>query len=131
MLRWIKSGKSDHPLDAKAVDTLMQELDSKDAVPALEQISAYLDAVKTADNLKPGRALEIVDLLDRTARPLQRRLTQDYIAETHRLTKFQKARLWASVHNYATQLTEGYRFASPSMRSAQSVRPRSSPTCPA
>ncbi|MEO8630090.1 MAG: hypothetical protein ABI612_18635, partial [Betaproteobacteria bacterium] len=76
----------------------------------LEQISAYLDAVKTADNLKPRRALEIVDLLDRTARPLQRRLTQDYIAETHRLTKFQKARLWASVHNYATQLTEGYRF---------------------
>ncbi len=94
MLRWIKGGKSDHPLDDKdAPHKLLEQLSGKDAVPALEQVSAYLDAVKTADNLKPSAALEIVDLLDRTGRPLQRRLNQDFLSEGARLTKFQKVRL--------------------------------------
>ena len=111
MLRWIKSGKSDHPLDSKdAAHRLLEQLAGKDAVPALEQVSAYLDAVKTADNLKPAAALEIVDLLDRTGRPLQRRLNQDYVSEGARLTMFQKVRLWSAVYNYWAQLTEGYRF---------------------
>ena len=111
MLSWIKGGKSDHPLDDKdASGTLLEELSGKDPVPALEQISAHLDAVKTAENLKPGRAYEIVDLLDRTGRPLQRRLNQEFVAEGQRLTKFQEARLWGTLYTNWTQLAEGYRF---------------------
>ena len=111
MLRWMKSERSDHPLDNKDPSgALLEQISGKDPIPALEQICAHLDAIKTADNLKPGRALEIVDLLDRTGRPLQRRLNQELVSEGHRMTKFQHVRLWNSVYNYWTELGDGYRF---------------------
>lgn len=111
MLNWIRRGRSDHPLDDKdAANILLDDVAGKEPLPALEQISSYLDAVKTAENLKPLRAFEIVDLLDRTGRPTQRRLTQTYVADSQNLTRFQQARLWAAVYAYWTQLAEGYRF---------------------
>ena len=111
MLSWISRGRSDHPLDDKdAPKILLDELAGKDPIPALEQLSSYLDAVKTADNLKPLRALEIVDLLDRTGRATQRRLNQTFVADSQQLTKFQQVRLWAAVYAYWTQIAEGYRF---------------------
>jgi len=111
MLRWMKSERSDHPLDNKDPSgTLLEGISGKDPIPALEQICTHLDAVKTAENLKPGRALEIVDLLDRTGRPLQRRLNHELLSEGHRMTKFQHVRLWNSVYNYWTELGDGYRF---------------------
>jgi hypothetical protein len=111
MLSWMKGGRSDHPLDDKdAPSILLEELSGKDPIPALEQLSSHLDAIKTADNLKPGRAWEIVDLLDRSGRQLQRRMTQEFVAEGQRLTKFQQQRLWSTVYTYWTQLAEGYRF---------------------
>lgn len=111
MLDWIRRGRSDHPLDDKdAPKILLDDLAGKDPIPALEQLSSYLDAVKTADNLKPLRALEIVDLLDRTGRATQRRLNQTFVAESQHLTKFQQARLWTAVYAYWTQIAEGYRF---------------------
>lgn len=111
MLRWIKGGRSDHPLDdEEAPGILLEQVSGKDPIPALESISAHLDAVKTADNLRPARAYEIVDLLDRTGRPLQRRLNHEYVADAQRMTRFQQARVWSSVYNYWTELAEGYRF---------------------
>ncbi len=111
MLSWIKGARSDHPLDDKdASGILLEELSAKDPIPALEQLSSHLDTIKTAESLKPGRAWEIVDLLDRTGRPLQRRLTQEFVANGQPLTKFQQARLWTAVSTYWTQLAEAYRF---------------------
>jgi len=111
MLDWIRRGRSDHPLDDKDAPTvLLEELKGKEPIVALEHLSSYLDAVKTADNLKPGRALEIVDLLDRTGRAAQRRLNQAFLDEAQRLTRFQQARLWSTVYAYWTQIAEGYRF---------------------
>ena len=111
MLSWIRGRRSDHLLDDKdGASILLDELAGKDPIPALELVSSYLDAVKTAENLKPGRAFEIVDLLDRTGRPLERRLNQALVAEGQRLTRFQQARLWTTVYAYWTQITEGYRF---------------------
>ncbi len=111
MLSWIRSRRSDHLLDDKdGASILLDELAGKDPIPALELVSSYLDAVKTAENLKPGRAFEIVDLLDRSGRPLERRLNQGLVAEGQRLTRFQQARLWTTVYAYWTQMAEGYRF---------------------
>ena len=111
MLRWMKRERSDHPLDNKDPSgTLLEGISGKDPIPALEQICMHLDAVKTAENLKPGRALEIVDLLDRTGRPLQRRLNHELLSDGHRMTKFHHVRLWNSVYNYWTELGDGYRF---------------------
>lgn len=110
MLLWMR-GTSDHPLDDKDdARQLLGDLAEKGPFRALEELSAYLDAVKTAEKLKPARAFEIVELLDRTARPFLRKLNQDYVTSDSRLTRFQQHRLWFSAHTFLTQLAEGYRF---------------------
>ncbi len=52
---------------------------------ALNEISGYLDAIKTAANLKPKRAVAIIDFLELTAASIQRRLTDEYLLPVHEL----------------------------------------------
>lgn len=111
MLGWIKGFKSDHPLDDKEGGRLLLEgLQSKDPITALEEISGYLDQVKTADGLSPQRAYGLVDLLDRTSRTHYRKLTALYVSETHRLTRFQQSRIAGAASALWQQLADGYRF---------------------
>jgi hypothetical protein len=111
MLRWIRGGVSDHPLEDKEdARQLLNGLAEKGPFRALEELSGFLDAVKTAEKLKPIRAFEIVELLDRSARPFLRKLSHDYVTDTARLTRFQQHRLWFTAHTFLTQLGEGYRF---------------------
>src|SRR5512134_1547131 len=111
MLRWIRGGVSDHPLEDKEdALQLLGDLADKGPFRALEELAAYLDAVKTAEKLKPIRAFEIVELLDRSARPFLRKLSHDYVTQDSRLTRFQQHRLWFTAHTFLTQLGEGYRF---------------------
>jgi hypothetical protein len=111
MLRWIRGNVSDHPLEHKDdARQLLGELAEKGPFRALEELSSLLDAVKTADHLKPIRAFEIVELLDRSARPYQRKLNLEYVTGGTRLTKFQQHRITAANYTFQTQLTEGYRF---------------------
>jgi hypothetical protein len=110
MLRWMR-GTSDHPLEDKDdARLLLGDLGEKGPFRALEELAAFLDAVKTAEKLKPVRAFEIVELLDRTARPFLRKLNHEYVTTDAKLTRFQQHRLWYSAHTFLTQLAEGYRF---------------------
>jgi hypothetical protein len=110
MLRWMRAGSSDHPLEDKQdARLLLGDLGEKGPFRALEELAAFLDAVKTADKLKPVRAFEIVELLDRTARPFLRKLNHEYVTSDARLTRFQQHRLWFTAHTFHTQLAEGYR----------------------
>ncbi len=111
MLSWIKLKRSDHPLDdALEAKRAAETLANAEPFHALGQISAYLDAIKTADKLRPLRGVEIVDLLDRAARVPQRRLNYDYVMLGRRLTRFQDNRIWSTAYDYWTQLAEAYRF---------------------
>jgi hypothetical protein len=110
MLRWMRAGSSDHPLEDKQdARLLLGDLAEKGPFRALEELAAFLDAVKTADKLKPVRAFEIVELLDRTARPFLRNLNREYVTSDAKLTRFQQHRLWFTAHTFLTQLAEGYR----------------------
>jgi hypothetical protein len=111
MLGWIKGFESDHPLeDKEAGRLLLAGIEAKDPVTALEEVSAYLDQVQTAEGLAALRGYEIVDLLDRTVRSQYRRLNQLYVSETERLTKFQQGRIAGAAGTLCQQLAEGYRF---------------------
>jgi hypothetical protein len=101
---------ADHPLEDKEdARQLLSEVADKGPFRALEELAALLDEVKTADRLKPIRSFEIVELLDRTARPFLRRLNQEYVTGA-KLTRFQQHRIWSAVHTFLVQLAEGYRF---------------------
>ena len=111
MLRWIRGTPSDHPLEHKDdARQLLSDLPDKGPFRALEELSSYLDAVKTADRLKPIRVFEIVELLDRNARPFLRKLNHEFVMAGTPLTRFQQHRLGSAAHTFLTQLGEGYRF---------------------
>jgi len=111
MLSWIKLKRSDHPLDDPAeAKKVAEELSAAEPFYALGQISSYLDAVKTAEKLQPLRGMEIIDLMDRTARVAQRRLNYEYALQNRRMTRFQSNRVWTTAYDYWVQLAEAYRF---------------------
>lgn len=111
MLSWIKLKRSDHPLDdPDEAKKVADEMAAAEPFFALGQISSYLDAVKTSEKLQPLRGMEIVDLMDRTARVAQRRLNYEFATQSRRLTRFQSNRLWATAYDYWVQLAEAYRF---------------------
>lgn len=109
MLGWMKGTQSDHPLaDDKAARQLLAELPANDSIKTLEELAYWLDSVRTADDLKVGRLLEIVDLIDAHAKNHQRKLSQDYLTGRDRLQKFQENRIWTTVFKFWKQLALAY-----------------------
>lgn len=109
MLGWIKGTQSDHPLaDDKAARELLAELPANDSIKTLEELAYWLDSIKTADDLRVGRLLEIVDLIDAAAKNHQRKLSQDYLTGRDRLQKFQENRIWTTVFKFWKQLALAY-----------------------
>jgi hypothetical protein len=92
MLRWIKGTQSDHPLaEDKAARELIAELPAHDSFKTLEELSYWLDSLNGAEDLKLGRQLEIIDLIDQAGKNHQRELSQAYIAGSARLQNFRKS----------------------------------------
>jgi cyclic-di-GMP-binding protein len=128
MLTLISNRFSDHPLDSsQARVMLLKDFANMSALPVLNEICGYLDAIKTADNLKPKRALEIIDFLDSTAAPVVRRLTDDYLLAGPRVTKFRHGSLATASESYWAQLFEAYRVC---IASYQMGAPGASPLKP-
>jgi len=111
MLNWIKGTQSDHPLaEDKAARELVAELPANDSCKALEELSDWLDSLKGAEELKLGRQLEIIDLIDQAAKNHQRKLSQDYLAGSARLQKFQEIRIWNAAFTFWKQLADAYQL---------------------
>ena len=111
MLSWIKGVQSNHPLaEDKAARELITELPANDSFKALEELSYWLDSLKGAEDLKLGRQLEIIDLMDQAAKNHQRKLSQDYLAGSARLQKFQEIRIWNTSFTFWKQLADAYQL---------------------
>ncbi len=111
MLNWIKGTQSDHPLaEDKAARELIAELPANDSFKALEELSYWLDTLKGAEDLKLGRQFEIIDLIDQAAKNHQRKLSQDYLAGSARLQKFQEIRIWNTSFSFLKQLSDAYQL---------------------
>lgn len=109
MLGWMRGTQSDHPLaDDKAARELIAELPANDSFKTLEELAFWLDSLKTADDLKVGRLVEIVDFIDSSAKNHQRKLSQEYLTGRDRLQKFQENRIWTTVFRFWKQLALGY-----------------------
>jgi hypothetical protein len=128
MLGWMKKGRSDHPMaDEKAAKEFLAELPANDAHRALEEIGFALDALRTAEGMKPQRAFEIADQLDQAAKAPLRKLTQEYLGGV-RLQKFQEQRIWTAVVELWRQLAATYEFclglAQPGVSGAGALKPQ-------
>ena len=111
MLKWIKGSKSEHPLaDEKAAREFIAELPPLDPYKSLEELCYWLDTLDSAEDLKPPRILEIIDLIDQAAKNHQRKLSQDYLSGSARLQKFQEMRIWNAVFAFWKQLADTYQM---------------------
>jgi len=111
MLSWIKGTQPDHPLaDEKVARELVAELPANDSFKTLDELSYWLDALKGTQDVKLGRQFEIIELIDQAARNHHRKLSQDYLAGSARLQKFQEIRIWNTSFNYWKQLADAYQL---------------------
>src|SRR6185295_1653961 len=109
MLKWIKGADSEHPLaDDKEARQYIAELPPLDPYKSLQELCYWLDMLEGADEIKLTRVLEIVDLVDLTARNYQRKLSQDYLGSSARLQKFQEIRIWNAVSTFWKALANAY-----------------------
>jgi hypothetical protein len=96
--------------DLAATQMLVEGLPRDDPLATLRELAAQLDRVKAHDRVRPFRAFEIVDLIDRAGRPHYRKAAHEYILGQRRLTKFQETQLWTSVSSFLFELSQGYRY---------------------
>jgi len=111
MLSLISSRRSDHPLDDKAARrAFLEDVARMKPTVLLGELSAHLDTVKTAENLRPARALDIIAFLESTGEAALQALSAEYVGPATRMTKFHQALIWSTVYTYCTQLAEAHRF---------------------
>jgi hypothetical protein len=101
-------GKIDHPMYNMAeAEKLLAELPADDPFKALEEISAWLQSITAMPAFGAELRIDLVKLLDETARPLQAELLKQYLAEPH-LQDFQGMHLWKNLHTHADGLACAY-----------------------
>jgi len=108
LLKWIVGAKVDHPLaDPKQARALVAELPGHDYLKSLDEITRWLESLNEVEGFKLERLFEIVELLDSTARPHQRRLMQEYLGMS-RQQKFQENKLWTCGYKFAKAVGDTY-----------------------
>jgi hypothetical protein len=109
MVNWVRDSKSEHPLaNDKANRDLLAAMSADDPFKILEELSHWLDSLNGTDELNVPRILEIIELVDQTAKNPVRKLSNDYILGGARLQKFQEIRIWNAVFNYIRKLSDAY-----------------------
>lgn len=104
----IFSAKSGHPLaDAKEARRVLTELSVRDAAPALDEVSGWLESVAADEILKLSDRLALVFQLDEAAQAHARKLGRDYLTSP-RLGRQQEYKLWQANHDFWEQLGSAY-----------------------
>jgi hypothetical protein len=95
--------RPDHPMaDIKEARKILEDVPANDAFKALDELSHWLDSVRTAEGFEPQYRAELVQLIDESAQNPLRKLSRDYLA-TPRLSKFQEGRLWGAICEFWRQ----------------------------
>jgi hypothetical protein len=110
MLSLFRGLRSDHPLDGKKARVeFLADISRLSPMAAMGELAAYLDAIKTADNLTPTRALDIVAFIEKAGQSPYSLIITEFLSRP-RATRFQQDRAHSIVHAYFAQLVEAYRF---------------------
>lgn len=103
MLNIFGGRRPDHPMaDIKEARKILGDVPTNDAFRAVEELSHWLDSVRTAEGFEPQYRAELVQLIDESAQNPLRKLSRDYLS-TPRLSKFQEGRLWGAIYEFWRQ----------------------------
>lgn len=112
-------GKPDHPLfDLAEAKRQISELPQDDHYKALEDITFWLDSIKTTKGFHAEVRASVILLLDEAALPLHGELLHQYLGAPH-LQDFKGVHLWQGIHAYAKALAEAYAASVEEYRTAK------------
>lgn len=95
--------KSEHPMaDAKEARKILDAVPAGDPFKAVEDLSHWLESVRTWVTFKPEYRAQLVQMVDDAAQVHLRKLQREYLY-TPRLSKFQENRLWAAIREWYRQ----------------------------
>lgn len=104
----IFSKRPDHPLmDSREAKRINAEIATRDPQGAVEEATAWLESMATAEGFKLATSIERVLQIDETAAPQARRLGREFI-HLGRSNPQQETRLWNLCHGYWKQLAATY-----------------------
>jgi hypothetical protein len=96
-------GKSDHPMaDAGEARKILDAIPVADPFKALEDLSHWLESVRTWEGFRPEHRAQLAQWVDDAAQLHLRKLERDYLSSP-RLSKFQEHRLWAAIREWYRQ----------------------------
>jgi hypothetical protein len=111
--------KPDHPLfNLEEARRLLSELPADDLLRSLEDITFWLDSIKTAKGFHPEVRAAIILLLDETALPWHTELLHQYLDAPH-LQDFKGVHQWQGIHAYVRMLAEAYAASVEEYRAAE------------
>lgn len=98
----------DHPLyDLAEAGRQLAELPHDDVKQALEDITGWLDSLKSAEGFSPELRASIIMLLDEAGQSRQLELLHRYLSAPH-LRDFQGLHLWQGIHDFIKALSDAY-----------------------
>jgi len=108
MLKLFGSNKPDHPMaELKDARRILEEVPANDAFKALDELTHWLESVRTVEGFKPEYQVQLAQLIDEAAQAHVRKLQRDYISNP-RLSKFQEQRLWGAIHGFWGEVASMY-----------------------
>jgi hypothetical protein len=115
MLKLFGAGKSDHPLgDIKEARRIVAELPRADPAKALDEVTHWIESVRSEEAFRPDHRATVIQLLDEAAQDSLRRLSREYLSSP-RLSKQREHHLWTGIYRYwkecalaFSQLLEAY-----------------------
>ena len=100
--------KADHPMaDMKSAQQLLNDVPRNDALKALQEITEWIESVRDNAEFAVDQRLEVLRLLDESARPFMRKLIYDYFS-AQSLSKFQENRTWMGLNEFFSHLAQAY-----------------------
>ena len=93
--------------DIKSAQLFLHDLPKNDALKALHELTRWIESVREHQDFRLDQQLEVLRLLDETARPYERKLTRDYFADKS-LTRFHENRLWVALNDFFLQIAQAY-----------------------
>ena len=103
MLKLFGTDKSDHPFaDIKEARRVVAELPGADPVKALDELTHWIESVRSEETFKPEHRAALVQILDEAAQGPIRKLSREYLSSS-RLSKQREHQLWTAIYAYYKQ----------------------------
>jgi hypothetical protein len=108
MLKKIFGRRPDHPLaDVREVRKMLEELPRDDPLKALEELSFWLDSVRSADSFRLTDQLAVLKSLDEAAQPITRHLGDKY-RRASRMNLLEENRIWLVSFEFWKRVAAAY-----------------------